>query len=403
MTVEPDVFQEKRHLGEAGERLWRWALAAGLVGLAASWVLAAVLPGGMRRLAFSYVVSYAFWLSLALGALFFVILHHLTHTGWSVVVRRLAEALAGTLPILALLLVPILVLGMSTLYRWSDPAVLAHDPALQAKTAYLNVPFFIARWVVYFAVWTGLARYFVSRSLLQDNSGDVELTQQMQRASAPAMVAFALTLTFASFDLLMSLDAHWFSTIFGVYYFSGAAVGFYALLPIVVFGLQRAGFLRRVVTVEHYHDMGKLLFAFIVFWAYIAFSQYMLIWYGNIPEETGWLLRRQTGGWGWIGVVLIFGHFLLPFVALLSRTPKRRPRVLVLLAAWMLLMHWVDVFWLAMPELARGRLSFSLLDLTVLVGVGGIVVAAAAFRLRRSSLVPERDPRLAESLVFENA
>jgi hypothetical protein len=261
----------------------------------------------------------------------------------------------------------------------------------------------VARWAVYLAVWAATARFFVRRSLAQDASGDSSLSVGMKRASAPAMLAFAATLTFAAIDMLMSLDPGWTSTIFGVYYFAGSTVGVYALLVVSAFLLQRAGLLRRSVTVEHYHDLGKLLFGFVVFWAYIAFSQLMLQWYANIPEETHWFAARENHGWGWVGLVLIFGHFLAPFLALLSRAPKRRPRVLAAAAAWLLAMHLVDLYWLAMPAASPMSAAPQLVDVTVFVGLAALLVAAAAFVVRGRALVPERDPRLEESLAFENA
>ena len=218
------------------------------------------------------------------------------------------------------------------------------------------------------------------------------------------MVIFGFTLTFASVDFLMSLDAHWFSTMFGVYYFSGSVVGFFAFLPLLSGMLQRKGFLRRSISIEHYHDMGKLIFAFLVFWAYIAFSQYMLIWYSNIPEETTWFLRRQTGNWETWSWFLLAGHFFLPFVGLLSATPKRRGRYLMPFALWVLVMHWVDLYYIIMPEFtAAGSLGFHLLDLTTFLGVGGIWMALLMRTLSKQSLIPLKDPRLAESLAFENA
>jgi len=397
-----DVFAEKRHLGALGEKLWRGLAMVGAAALLVSLALAASGADGWRRFFFAYLVNFAFVLSLVLGALYFVVLHHLTHSGWSVVVRRVSEALSATVPLLALLFVPVL-LGLHELYPWSQAAVVARDHVVQGKAAYLNVPFFVARWVVYFTVWSLTARFYFRRSLLQDSSGDAFLTVQMERRAAPAMVFFGITLTFASIDLLMSLDPQWYSTIFGVYYFAGSVVGIYALLTALVFALQSSGFLRNAVTVEHYHDLGKLLFGFVVFWAYIGFSQYMLIWYANIPEETGWLARRQQNGWGWVGLLLLFGHFLLPFVALLARGPKRRPKVLVMAAVWMLVMHWVDIYWLVAPAGSPGSPLPRLVDLTLLLGLGSLLLAGAAFAVRGRSLVPERDPRLEESLAFENA
>ena len=398
----PDVFTERRHLGAGGRQLWQVAGTVGLVALAAAAALGLAAGDHGRGFYFGYLVNFAWVLSLSLGALFFVVLQHLTRAGWSVVVRRVAEAVAGTLPLVALLLLPV-VAGMHQLYHWSHAEAVAADPLLRGKSAYLNVPFFVVRCAVYVAVWWLLSRFYLGRSVRQDASGDVGLTLAMQRRSAPAMLLFAITATFASIDLLMSLDPHWFSTIFGVYFFSGSVVSFFSLLALAAFLLQRSGLLRHLITVEHYHDLGKLMFSFTVFWAYIAFSQYMLYWYANIPEETGWFLRRQSGGWGWVGLLLLFGHFLVPFLLLLARSPKRRPGVLAAVAVWILAMHWVDLHWLVMPELRPGAPAPTLLELLLLVGVGGVWLAGVVFVMGRQSLVPERDPRLAESLSFENA
>ena len=248
------VLSENRHLGALGDRLWRRAGLVGVAALVVSLALAVATPGGWHRFFFAYLVAFAWVLSLALGSLYFVLLHHLTNSGWSVVLRRVAEAFAGTLPFMAILALPLLA-GVRELYPWATGTAghLTHG-----KAVYLSVPFFLARWVVYLAVWAVLARYFVRRSLAQDASGDAALSVGMKHASAPAMLAFAFTLSFAAFDMLMSLDPGWTSTIFGVYYFAGSAVGVYALLPLSVFLLQRAGLLRRSVTVEHYHDLGTV-------------------------------------------------------------------------------------------------------------------------------------------------
>jgi hypothetical protein len=402
MESVPDIRDEKRHLGAAGERVWKVLAIAGSVAMLASLALGAASPEGWRRFFFGYLVNFAFVLSLALGAIFFVVLHYLTHAGWSVVVRRIGEAVTATLPLLAVLFIPLL-FGLSELYPWARGAVSTVGLRSPGSAVYLKMPFFVVRWVVYFAVWIVTARYYFRRSVEQDSSGDVRLTIQMEGRAAVAMLLFAFTLTFASIDLLMSLDPRWYSTIFGVYYFAGSVVGMYALLTVLAFALQRAGFLRSAVTVEHYHDLGKLLFGFVIFWAYIGFSQYMLIWYANIPEETEWLARRQVNGWGWVGLVLVLGHFVVPFVALLSRTPKRRPQRLVVAAIWMLAMHWVDIFWVVAPAGSPASAVPHLVDLTLFVALGSWFLAGAAFAVRNRSLVPERDPRLAESLTFENA
>lgn len=402
MTVKPDITQERRQLGALGDRVWKGSAVVGAVGVAVAVGIAAVTTDGWRRFLFAYLLNFSYLLALALGALFFVILQHLTRAGWSVVVRRLAEGVAAVLPFLAVLAVPV-VLGLHQLYHWSHADVVAQDHLLQGKAPYLNAPFFMIRLALYFAVWTVLTRFFVSRSVAQDSTGDGETSLLLQRRAAPAMIAFALTTTFAAFDLLMSLDPHWFSTIFGVYFFAGAVVSFVALLIVIARALQGAGFLVHAITVEHYHDLGKLLFAFTVFWAYIAFSQFMLIWYANLPEETGWFLRRQTNGWQWIGLTLVVGHFLVPFVALLGRQPKRNPRLLALAAVWQLAMGWVDVFYLVGPEAEVGHGLPRVVDLALLIGLGGLTVAYAVRMMMRRSLIAERDPRLDESLLFENA
>jgi hypothetical protein len=389
-------------LDALGPRLVRAGLATGAVMLAASAAMAWLVPGGWDRMLRSYLVAFVFFLSVSLGALFFVLLQHLVRAGWSVVVRRLAETLAMNLPLLAILAVPVL-LGVGGLYEWADPRALAGDAVLRGKQPYLNVPFFAGRLAIYFAIWTFLARYFWVRSTTQDRTGELGLTVQMERTSAIGMVLFALTANFAAVDLLMSLDPHWYSTIFGVYFFSGGVVGFFALLSILAALLQRSGRLGGAITDEHYHDLGKLVFAFLFFWAYIAFSQYMLIWYANIPEETQWYLRRQTGPWTGVTLLLLFGHFLVPFVYLLPRSVKRRPKLFGPVAAWVLLMHYVDIYWMVMPQFSPGRIPVHLLDVTCTLGLGGLLLAAAAHRLRHRPLIPLRDPRLAESLAFENA
>jgi hypothetical protein len=396
-----DIRHEPRFLLGRSSALVRLGVLLGAAGVTAA-AAAAIAGEGGRSFFFAYLLNYAFFLSLALGALFFVILQHLTRAGWSVVLRRLAEGVAATLPVLAVLFLPVVV-GLPHLYHWSHPEIVAHDPLLQRKAPYLNVPFFLLRWGVYLAVWSLLARFFLARSTAQDASADVAETHAMQRRAAPAMLLFAITVTFAAFDLLMSLDAHWFSTIFGVYFFAGGLVGFVALLVVVAFAVQRAGLLPHAITREHYHDLGKLLFAFVVFWAYIGFSQYMLMAYANLPEETGWFLRRQNGGWGWVGLLLIFGHFLLPFLALLARLPKRRKQLLVPVAAWVLAMHWVDLFFIVGPERSPQGFALSAADVLLLLAFSGVMVSSFARTFRTRSLLAEGDPRLEESLTFENA
>ncbi len=402
-----DISRDRLHLQAAANPVLWGAGLIGVLGLVASALLGIGAGDEGERFFFSYLVSFCHFLSISIGALFFVMIHHVARAGWSVVVRRFAEAIAANLAPLALLFVPIL-LGMHQLYHWTHAEAMAHDPLLQGKSAFLNVPFFVVRAVIYFVVWGALSQYYLSRSARQDETGDWRITIRMQNWGAPGLVLFALTVTFAAFDFLMSLDPHWYSTIFGVYYFAGGVLGFFALLPILSFLVQRSGRVAAAITPEHYHDMGKLIFAFVVFWAYIAFSQYMLIWYANIPEETGWYLKRQTGEWAGLSLALLFGHFVLPFILLISRYVKRRSRLLTLGALWVLFFHWVDIYWLVIPEMPSvrnaepGVVPLHPLDLTCFLGIGGVYIAILVWRLKKNALIPVKDPRLDESLAFEN-
>ena len=397
-----DITTEPRRLEG---RSTKWAIAAaitGVVGFIGSYIVAARTDGGMDYLLQTYLVSFAFFLSLSLGALFFVMLQHLTRAGWSVVVRRIAEAMATNVWLMALLAIPI-VLGIEHIYHWAHPGVAEHDPLIAAKTGFLNPSFFTFRLVAYFVIWSVLAWFFYRTSKAQDANPDPALTRRMEVVSAPGMVLFALSLHFAAFDLLMSLDPHWFSTIYGVYYFSASVLLFFAIMPKILVWLQMQGLLKNAVTVEHYHDIGKYMFAFTVFWAYIAFSQYMLIWYGNVPEETEWFLKRQTGEWTAISLTLIFGHFILPFLMLISRHVKRRPVLLSIIGVFVAIMCWIDMYWLVIPEFSPAVARFGMLDVFVYLGIAGLYSAVLTWRLGRASLVPEGDPRLKESLAFENA
>ncbi len=395
-----DISKDNLYLGSLAGRIYLPAALVGVVGIAASLALG-LQPGQQESFFNSYVVSFAYFLSICLGALFFVLLQHLTGSGWSVTIRRIAEGVSATLPLMAVLFVPIL-LGMHELFPWSRADAVGTDHLLQHKSPYLNVPFFVVRWIIYLGVWLLCAWYFRRQSLKQDSTGNYQTTITMTRVSAPAMVLFALTITFAAFDLLMSRDPHWYSTIYGVYYFSGGALGFFALLPLLAIFMQSQERIQHAVTAEHYHDMGKLIFAFVVFWAYIAFSQYMLIWYANIPEETSWFLRRQSSAWTPVSLFLVIGHFILPFFLLISRKVKRRRSTFALGALWILAVHYVDIYWLVMPEVTTASIGFSLFHVTTFVGIGGLFVAAFAFSLRRCALIPVKDPRLDESLAFEN-
>lgn len=392
----------------AGGKLVKIAGGVGVVGLGASLGLGFTAGDGLRQFLHSYMLAFLFFMTIALGALFFVTIQYLTRAGWSATVRRLFELVAGALPVLGLLLLPVLVptlMGNHELFSWVNEQKVAADHLLHHKAPYLNVPFFLVRVIIYFGFWSFLSHFFLRNSSRQDESGDPKLTSRMQAVAAPGMIAFALTLTFSSVDLVMSLSPHWFSTMIGVYFFAGAFMSGLAFVILFALGLQRSGHMTKVVTTEHYHDLGKLMFGFVFFWGYIAFSQFMLIWYGNIPEETEWYLHRMHGAWGVVSLVLLFGHFVIPFVGLISRHVKRNRAALGFWAGYLLVMHWIDLYWYVMPQLRpedTHSAPFHVLDVTSFLGIGGIFLAAVAFMGKKRSLVAVKDPRLTEALSFEN-
>ena len=467
----PSAVEERLQLSRQSGSLLSGAQIVGAIGIIAALFLGwAFGDHSFRRFYFAYLVSFAFVLSLALGGLFFVLLQHVTKAGWSVSVRRIAEWLASSMPVVAVLAVPIAVpvlLHRGELYPWSGPRPApeaatvapatpagpaaqlsaegakseadtrfetARNPeALKAPEAaqgageggdeemtgfkrfYLNPFFWLIRLAFYFFIWSSIGIWYWRQSLRQDATGDLAITSEMQRRSPVSMIAFGLTLTLASFDLLMSLDPSWSSTIFGVYYFAGCVIGCIATLIISVLLLQRAGYLRRSVTIEHFHDLGKLLFGFTFFWGYIAFSQFMLMWYANLPEETRWFLRHgattshvpgttQTtvNGWSYVIVAILFGHLLIPFAGLLSRHVKRNPAVLCFWAIWMLTFHWIDLFWVVMPQYNGEHIVFGLVEIAALIGVGGIFLWAVLSRAVQGAVRPTHDPRLSAALEFQN-
>ena len=359
---------------------------------------------------FSYLVALMFWLVPGLGGLFFVLVQHATRAGWSTVARRLAENALLTLPVTGLLALPLVFLGAHDVYHWThldDPAVL-NDPMLTAKRAYLNEGFFRVRMVIYIGVWALLAYLYWGWSTKQDTARDpIALTHKMRWTAPIGIVLFAFTLTFGAFDLLMSLDPHWFSTVFGVYYFAGCVSFIHAFMALVTILLHRSGYLRGVITPEHFHDFGKMMFAFTVFWAYIGFAQYMLIWYASIPEETQWYWYRGQGSFLTLSLVLVFVRFVFPFLGLMSRRIKRNPKTLAFWAVWIMTAELIDMYWLIQPVHAHEKGVYELhvgpSDLLTFLGIGGIMLAVFTWALGKNALIPVKDPRILESINHENA
>jgi hypothetical protein len=384
--------------GHSWNRLPAIGAGCALLGAVACAFLGAANP---KQFFFSWLVSFLFFLSLALGALFFVLIQYATQGGWGIVVRRIGETVFATVPVMAALFVPLL-FGLHDLYSWSVPGAAEHDALLRWKAPFLNVPFFLIRAVLYFGCWSFIALLYYRLSRGQDATGDPAVSARLRRFAGPAIIVLALTSTFASIDWIVSLTPHWYSTMFGVYFFAGSFVGFIALLSVVAVALRGAGLLETVITPEHLQDLGKFLFAFTAFWAYIAFSQFFLIWYANLPEETVWFKARLEGSWQIVSLLLMAGHFGVPFFYLMGRAVKRRGWTLAVGGAWLLVMHFVDIYWQVMPTLHPEGVRPSVLDVAALLAVGGCFVTAAGWLMRRQALVPLRDPRLAESLAFEN-
>jgi hypothetical protein len=397
------TLDDNIQIGDEAQAFGKKALGIGVLAL----VGAVALGGGPmgRQFLSSYLVAFMYVLALGLGALWFVDIQHLTNAKWSVVVRRVAEILAANLGLLgglSLVVIVPMATGQTDLYEWLDPAKVETDHLLKHKAPYLNIQFFLIRCVIYFGFWTVLSRYFLKQSVAQDSSGKSEINGTLQAVAAPSMILFALTLTFAAIDFMMSLDPEFFSTIFGVYYFAGCVSSGYSSIALTLMWLQGKGRLVNSVNREHYHDLGKIMFAFVVFWSYIAFSQFMLIWYGDMPEETHWFKERFAGGWGTVSWLLLTCHFAIPFFGLLSRHVKRNRKTLAFWAFWLLTIEYVDIYWLIMPNLSPEHVPLSPVDVLCWVGLVCIYFGAAAMRTKGINLVPTKDPRLADSLAFQN-
>jgi hypothetical protein len=391
--------------------LYLGAQIAGILGLVIAVLLGYFAKDDFRTFFHSYLIGYLFFLAIALGGLFFVLVQHATKAGWSVNVRRIAEWFAASLPLMAVLSVPILaavLMGHGALFPW---AVDGWGADKGFKGWWLGRGFFTGRAVFYLLAWSLVGVWYWKQSTRQDETGDIAITLRMQYWAPLGLVLFGLTLTFMAWDWIMSLDPVWYSTIFGVYFFAGCALAVFSSLILSVRFLQSRGLLLKSVTVEHFHDLGKFLFAFTFFWGYIAFSQFMLQWYGNIPDETEWFLHHGAStvapnDFSPVLILLLFGHFLIPFPGLLSRHVKRNPKVLGFWAVWVLVFCWLDMFWLVAPQLDSGTLHLGPLDLgehlAVLLGIGGVFVAFVVRRASHNSVRPMRDPRLADSLAFQN-
>jgi hypothetical protein len=340
----------------------------------------------------SYLFAYLYWTGMALGCLGILLLHHVVGGKWGMMIRRACEAGARTMLLMAVLFLPVLI-GMKALYPWTRPEA-AKDANIQAKAAYLNVPFFTARAVFFFAVWVAFA-YLLSRwSREQDRTSNRWLIDRMRRFSAPGLVVLTLTATFAFVDWIMSLEPHWYSTIYGAMFMIGQMLGSFAFVIALVIVLSKSPVFRDRITEQHIHDLGNLMFAFMVLWAYLSFSQFLIIWAGNLPQEIPWYVARLNGGWGKVAGLIVIFHFAVPFVLLLMRGIKRRAERLLRVCLLLLVIRIVDVYWIVEPSFYGQRIQIHWQDLVMPVAIGGLWLTAFFWQLKDRPLVPVGDPRL---------
>ncbi len=388
----PEYFDYK-HVG--GRFLGVAALA--ILALITTFVLGGYEP---KQFAFSWLFGFTVFLTICMGALFWVLVHHGVDAEWSVVVRRQLENLAGLLPVMALLFVPLIFVAPHLWYWMKIPP--GQDVLLDEKWPYLTDWFFWIRSAFYFGFFTLSIWLLKKFSVAQDTSGSPKYTIWNRKVTFASLPLFAVSLTFGAVDWLMGLDFHWFSTMWGVYLFAGSALSAMCVLVLLITALRSAGYLKGIVSIEHYHIMGKLMFAFTVFWAYIGFSQYMLIWYANIPEETVYYLIRNVESWNTLNIILVIGHFWVPFLLLLPQASKRSPVFLCIMAIWILAMHVLDIYIIVLPALHKTGFSPSILDLLALIAIGATLMAVFLKKLGDTPLWPLRDPRLPQSLRLLN-
>lgn len=382
------------------QQLSRWQRPLFIVGavfLALSAVGWLISPDQFFR---SYLLAYIFWAGLALGCLAILMMQYVTGGAWGIILRRALESSTRTLPLLVLLFMPLL-FGLHRLYIWTDQQLVASDPLLIHKRPFLNIPFFLIRAAIYFLFWVGLSFLLNRWSREQDRTAEAKFAWRLEHLSAPGLFFLAVTLTLALIDWIMSLEPRWYSTIYAVGFMAGEMLAAFAFAIAVVILLSATKPLADVIRREHFRDLGNLLLTFVMLWAYCAFSQYLLIWSGNLREEIPWYLRRTVGGWGWVAIALILFHFFLPFFLLLFREIKDHKRMLIWVAGIVILLRFVDLFWLVEPAFYPEHFSLHWLDFVATIGLGGIWLAVFIWQLRTRPLLPLNDPYALEAFSNE--
>jgi len=386
-------------LAASYERIWKTALAAGAAGIVLCIIFGILAPGEFFR---SYLFAFVFWLMVPVGCLGVLMMHHLTGGWWGYPVRRLLEAGSRTFALMAVLFIPLL-FGLSRLYPWARPEEVSADPVLQYKRPYMNPDFFLVRAIVYFLIWFVLAFLLNRWSERQDRTADPALAGHMEFMSGPGLILWGLAVTYASVDWVMSIESHWFSTIYGMIFMVVAALAAICFIIFVLRMLSGEPPLKECVAPAQYNDLGNLMLTFVMLWTYLAFSQFLVIWEGNLTDEIPWYRTRAYGGWAVVALVLIVLHFAVPFVLLLQRPLKRRLDRLSLIAAGVFLLSMLDVYWLVIPGFRdqQNGPHLHVLNFLALVAIGGLWVAAFLWQLRRWPLLPQHDPRFEGALEHE--
>ena len=379
-----------------GKALMKGLMIAAMFGGA---VIVAGLFLAPQRIWPNFLLANYYLLSLGLAGITFVALTSVSNAGWHTVFRRVPESMASVLPLSAVLMLA-LVFGISTLYEWSHGSALAHDHLLQGKSSFLNVPFFMIRMVLYFVLWIGMSSFILKTSREQDDSGDTALTGRQSKFSALFLVVFGLTFWLAGIDWIMSLEPHWYSTIFGLYNYAGMLLNGLATICIIVIVLKRKGVFGDAIRDDHLHDLGKLLFAFSTFWMYIWFSQYMLIWYANIPEETVYFVAREHGAWLTFSILNVGFNWIIPFITLISATAKKKEGLLLRVSIIIMIGHWIDLFWMILPPFMRNAPEVGIWEIGPIVAAISVFFLLTLRTLAKRRVVPVNDPMLVESMHY---
>jgi len=352
-----------------------------------------------KRAWFDYLWMYMFLVSIGVGSLALVNLEYLVGATWSTPFRRVSEFLAACTPLLIILVIP-LIFAVHDLFHWAHPQAIETDEILKHKSPYLNLQFFIIRTAFCLVVWLVFYVLFIRNSERQDETGDVVYTKRNNGLAVVFTPLFFITITIMAVDWMMSLEPHWYSTIFGVYYFSGTVVAAFSAATIASILLKENGYFPPKLTNQSLYSFGTLIFGFNIFWAYIAFSQFLLIWYADLPEETFWLIHRLEGGWVYVSLALLVAHFIIPFLILLPRSAKTNPKTLKMMAIWMLLAHALDLYWLIMPTYGTEGPVFGWMEIGFLMAIIGLIILVFKLKADRKNLIPIKDPKLEAGLEF---